>query len=415
MEQNLLLKEARTIIREAISANITQRSIDCRGCDNICYDMERIVNRAEKLIGKQRAVECIEVASYVVSRGVYLASNADSSSGFLTNLLWYALDICKKAAESIAPEDASSCDAAIKILIKYAKGKDFDGWEDERYNLVETGIAIVNKKNSPKVYAFLDDIKAKIATDTWSKAYYKNRDTVFRYRLLRQLEGRKAATKMLYDNITISELRVIAIKDLIEEKDYEKAEKLCLEVAETNDHNYYYRDADPSEWNNILKEIYYASKEEDKLISLLERLFVWKSKLAWEELKEIYIKKDEWEEKKWTLLERVRKSTYFYLEILQAEKLWENLMDEIERTDYCIYEYADDLAKIFAERTFTAYIKDVEKECANATTRSKYRKVSRRIKHLKELGGQEQAGIVVARLRESYSHRPALLEELSII
>ena len=113
---------------------------------------------------------------------------------------------------------------------------------------------------------------------------------IVRYFIHRHIYGEKNTQEELYQNIGIDELRIIAIKDAMKDKNYEEAEKLCLE--KTNEEAWHYRSSDPEDWNNVLYDIYKTANNIEKQIA---QLIKWKgndtAKSLIEELKQIYPRK----------------------------------------------------------------------------------------------------------------------------
>ena len=91
-----------------------------------------------------------------------------------------------------------------------------------------------------------------------------------------------------YQNISLNELRIIAIKDALEDKNYDEAEKLCLEKANAED-TWHYHSSDPEDWNNMLYDIYKKANNTEKQIA---QLIKWrgaaKARELIEELKQTY-------------------------------------------------------------------------------------------------------------------------------
>ena len=96
--------------------------------------------------------------------------------------------------------------------------------------------------------------------------YTKKEDLIVRYLLHRHLYGKKNTQKELYQNISLNELRIIAIKDVMEDKNYDEAEKLCLEKA-NEEETWHYRSSNPEDWNNMLYDIYKTASNTEKQIA----------------------------------------------------------------------------------------------------------------------------------------------------
>lgn len=87
--------------------------------------------------------------------------------------------------------------------------------------------------------------------------YYRKENSIVRYLLYRHMKGKDETRIELYENIEMRELCVIAIKDVIEERDYREAERLCLDKLQ-NEEAWHYRKHDPEDWNNLLFTVYEA-------------------------------------------------------------------------------------------------------------------------------------------------------------
>lgn len=156
-------------------------------------------------------------------------------------------------------------DQAFALIIKQARKSVFDGWTDWRYDLLKCGICLCDEKSAKKLEKVLDTL-LEISREDYYPEYTKKEDLIVRYLLHRHLYGKKNTQKELYQNIAINELCIIAIKDAMEDKNYDEAEKLYLGKVNAEE-TWHYHCSDPEDWNNILYDIYKTANNKEKQIA----------------------------------------------------------------------------------------------------------------------------------------------------
>lgn len=84
-------EEILTVVKSTIAASVKRNThggyIGWSSCDNICMDMHACLDLCEKALEKHENMAALEAAVYIQTSGVKLASNADSSSGMLTDVI----------------------------------------------------------------------------------------------------------------------------------------------------------------------------------------------------------------------------------------------------------------------------------------------------------------------------------------
>ena len=264
------------IVKNTIAASIkcnTHRGyIGWSSCDNICLDMHECLDMCTKTLETCGYMAALEAATYILVSGLKLASYADSSSGMLTDVIMYTYELIDQCTKEIKKQDKQMRDQALALIIKEAKKSVFDDWTVWRYDLLKCGICLCDEKSAKKLEKVLDTLW-EISREDYSPEYTKREDLIIRYLLHRHLYGKKNTQKELYQNISIDELRIIAIKDSIEEKNYDEAEKLCLEKANAEE-TWHYRSRDPEDWNNMLYEIYKTANNTEKQIAQAKKLLL---------------------------------------------------------------------------------------------------------------------------------------------
>ena len=354
----------------------------------------------------------LEAAAYILVSGVKLASHADSSSGMLTDVIMCTYELIDKCTKEIEKEDKQMRDQALALIIKEAKKSVFDGWTDWRYNLLKSGICLCDEKSAKKLEKVLDTL-LEISREDYFPEYTKKEDLIVRYLLHRHSYGKENTQKELYQNILINELRIIAIKDAMEAKNYDEAEKLCLEKANA-ENTWHYRSGDPEDWNNMLYDIYKAENNTEKQIAQAKKLLLMGNEKFWGVLKQIYKACGTWNENYESLLDELKdsKRTVCYRSVLISENEKKRLLEDVMENPYDLFCYGKYLVKEYPEQIYELCYKEISESCAQAKDRREYKKITKNIAQLIKWKGNDTAKSLIEELKQRYPRKPALLDEL---
>lgn len=404
------------IVKNTIAASIkcnTHRGyIGWSSCDNICMDMHDCFDMCAETLEKRGYMVALEAATYILISGVKLASHADSSSGMLTDVIMCTYELIDKCTKEIEKKDQQMRDQALALIIKEAKKSVFDGWTDWRYDLLKSGICLCDEKSAKKLEKVLDTL-LEISQEDYFPEYTKKEDLIVRYLLYRHLYGKKNMQKELYQNISINELRIIAIKDAMEEKNYDEAEKLCLEKANA-ENTWHYRSGDPEDWNNMLYDIYKIANNTEKQIAQAKKLLLMGNGKFWEVLKQIYKECGAWNENYESLLDELKdsKRTVCYRSVLISENEKKRLLEDVMENPYDLFYYGKCLIKEYPEQVYELCYREISESCAQAKDRREYKKITKNIAQLIKWKGNDTAKSLIEELKQRYPRKPALLDEL---
>lgn len=406
-----IMPTVRNTITASIKCNTHRGYIGWSSCDNICMDMQGCLDMCAEALEMFSYMASLEAAAYILVSGVKLASNADSSSGMLTDVILYTYELINKCTKAIEKQDKQMRDQALALIIKAAKKKVFDGWSDWRYDLLKCGICLCDEKNAKKLEKVLDTL-LEIPQEDYFPEYTKKEDLIVRYLIHRHLYGKKNTQKELYQNISINEFRIIAINDAMEDKNYDAAESLCLEKV--NEETWLYRSSDPKDWNNILYNIYTTANNTEKQIKQAKKLLLMGNEKFWSDLKQIYNECGAWNENYESLLDELKdsKRTKCYRSILIDENEKKRLLEDVMENPYDLFYYGKYLVKEYPEQVYKLCYMEIRESCAQAKDRREYKKVTKQIAQLIKWKGNDTAKSLIEELKQTYSRRPALLDEL---
>lgn len=407
-----IMPKVKTKIATSIKSNTHRGFINCRSCDNICMDMHDCLDMCAETLENCDYLAALEVSVYILVSGIKLAYRADSSSGMLTDVILRTYEPIGNCAKEIAKQDKEMRDQALALIIKNAKKKVFDGWIDWRYDLLKCGICLCDKKSAKKIEKTLNKFLEDIQEAPFPE-YYKEQDVIARYHIHRHLYGRKHTKDELYQNISIDELCFIAIKDAMADKNYDEAERLCLDKINKEKFRHYCS-SDPKDWNNILYDIYKAVNDIEKQIVQAKKLLFMGNEQFWGVLKLIFNESGTWNENYEILLNGLRdsKQTVCYRSILIAENEKKRLLEDVMAYPYDLFCYGEYLVKEYPEQVYELCYEEISKSCAEAKERRGYKKVTKQIAQLIKWKGKDTAKALIDELKQTYPRRPALLDEL---
>lgn len=408
---NDILEGAKKTINTSIKGNTVRGYIGWHSCDNICMDMHDVLDMCEDAFKQERYAEVLEVATYVLISGVKLASYADSSSGMLTDVVMCTFEMIDLCTQTIAKLDVAVRNQALSLLIKESKKKAFDGWTEWRYELLEKAICLCDEKMAVKLEKVLNTFLEE-SENNYVPEYARQEDVVLRYKLHRHLKGAEAVKDELYVSLHIREMRVIAVKDAVEAKDYTEAEKLCLEQIKKEQGHYYRRS--PDDWNNILFDVYVAAENIEKQLQQAKKILLLGNEEFWDVLKRLYQSQNVWNEQKPILLNELGQSKYTvcYRSVLVEENEKELLLKAVTENPYNLFYYAQFLVKDYPNEIYELCAGYIREQCAQATDRRLYKKVCKDLLQLIKWKGNATARMLVDEFKETYPRRTALLDEL---
>lgn len=410
-ETNDILEVAKTTIKASIKCNTVRGYIGWNSCDNICMDMYDVLDMCENAFRQGRFINVLETANYVLVSGVKLASYADSSSGMLTDVIVCTFELIGLCTQTIAKEDMEMRTKAFSLIIKEAKKKAFDGWTSWRYELLDKVICLCDEKMATKLEKVLD-VFLENDTDAYMPEYNKREDMILRYQLHRHIKGADVVKDELYANLHIEELRVIAVKDALREKQYQEAERLCLEQIKDDD--WRYNKNDPDDWNNILFDVYVQAGQIDKQLEQAKKILFLGNEEFWDVLKKLYQSQNAWETQRPILLEELKNSKHAicYRSVLIEENEKKLLLEAVSAQPLDLFYYGQFLVKDYPEEIYDLCEDYIRRKCAEATDRRLYKKVCKDLLQLINWKGNATAKVLVEEFKATYPRKPALLDEL---
>ncbi len=408
------LEFAKELVQETIRANTRRGYIDMDGCDNICTDLDGILDKARLRIQRGQWESALEITQFVLLTGMKLAGKADSSSGSLGWTVHAAMETVTLALSSLV-ESGGDRAKWVRRLLETAQDPVFEGWTDWRYELLRRTAVLANEQNEDAFYETLANLSDRRWESFQDGPRYDEQDKQIRYYVIRHAHGAEEGRAYLERNLEVDEFRLILAKEYMEEGNYAAAEALCRERLAKEEQS---RSRQlPGRWDLLLYEIYQAWGNREKQIRQSRALALMGAEGFYQITKGLLAEDGRWQETYPEFLAELKaaRPAYEYMEILKLEGEIPLLMEQVRLNPESAFRYGAVLAPQYREEVCKLCTAVIRKEAEQAGSRREYQALCSLIRSLAELGGQAVAKTVVAELRQKHPRRRALMDELGRI
>lgn len=410
-------KSAVSAVRERIAAvkrRGTRRGfIDYRGCMDVCADFNKIIDEAEETLNAGEYEPAYTVTALIIINCAKIAGTADSSSGCLTDTIYFAQKLLAKVCAG-AKNDSKAAKYIFEKGLKDAADKAFDGWEHMAYDFLESIAVLSNGDNLDNLYAVLDALHEKLSKKEYA-SYHLQSDAVVRLAAIGSAFGEQAAEAFIAAHLNFDEIRKTAVRRAIEKRDFREAERLCRERLEDEvDTGFYSR---ISEWRYLLYEVYDKAGDIENRIATAKDLLFRSDTEYYDVLKRLLTEKGVWEAEYPALRDRLSRNLplHLYMRILSKEGETALLLEKVREYPPDVFTYGKQLSKVYPAETYEICLDVIYREADEANDRKKYKKVCANIRKLFEYGGIAETDAVIAELKKKYPRRPAMLDELNAL
>lgn len=395
------LKPLKEQIKLLIRSNSERGFLPYSGCNQVCVELIDILNNS-KSYADQRYV--FDLHLLVLVETIKLISHADTSSGLVSDVIHDCLQGIKELCQSAEEKDYKYFFDAI---LKAVKNKAFEEWEEYGYALLRQAVHFVdNVKQANKVFGLFPVLGPMVSGKDYPDMY------LITYEIKLRLEGETAAHRYMMENLEVDELRVIAVENALEAKQYELAEQLCKEAMKEE----YHWSAQISQWALFLERLYTEMSDTDQLIHITRHILFGGHTSYYSKLKKLYLSQGLWsDEQKRALLQQLsRKLTAdSYGMLLQEEGELQMLLQMVQNHPYLIAQFGKQLAELYPIETNSIYELYIMEQAILATNRREYRGVCKLIKNYSVAIGKSNAVVLIERLCALYPRRTAMLDELA--
>jgi hypothetical protein len=405
---------SKKLIREYINHAKRNGFIDWRHVDSALQGAEMTLKKAQEKIEMGDSETAVLLALEVLSPVVKMIQYCDDSNGGVSFIMNWAISTIEQAVTTNLEQlDEKEQKKLFEVILKEALKKQFDGWSDWRFELLNVCAIFSHKKDlRKKLEKQLEMLEQKAGT-SWGEEYEKKQVKLLQFEIIEKCDGTSAAEKFIYKNIKISDFREKAITRALENNDYEKVLELCISGEEVDKS---YRGL-VHKWQEYRYQAYEGLDDVENQRKLAYEFLFSNEYSYYMKLKELY-ELDKWPEVLGRLIEAFEKERYqstVYIEILKEEKLTQQIIEYCKKHKSLIMDLYPYLMESHFEEANELFINYIELSAEGTSDRRGYRNVCKLIKTYKKAFGTIHSHKLIGELKQRYQKRPAFIDELGKI
>jgi len=399
------VNQIKTILRKASGR---YGLIDWSGTAEVADKIDKLLTIARLQMKHQNLKSTVFICMAVMEQMVEAQQYADDSNGEIGWCIDSAFDLLNEVAIDLQEESVR------RLIIDYCFSaydkKIYQGWDWHIGMLNTASLLIKTEKEKENILEKID----RFENDSYSLEYAQE----IKYEVLLKTAGKKEAEEYLSQHLTNSILRRKAIIQALELKNFDEANKLALDGVE------YDAEEKPGlviEWYDWLLKIAQAQKDTHKIIEYARHLLIddfSKEQNYYNILKQL-IDPDEWDSFFEQLIKDIaennfRSSDQLIENLYIKEERWEKLLEILQQSPslYKIENYESFLVDTYSVEIIALYAESVIPFIKINKDRKNYRYACRILKKMIKLGGKDKVEQIMEYLRNEYSNRRALMEEL---
>jgi hypothetical protein len=372
------------------------------GVNDYCDKLNDILQKSGRYLNKDRCLVGFYVSIEVIDAvNDLLDFNFEGFS--LESLASDSFEVLSKSCNLISRYGTTpQKEEVFNILIK----KSLEGYclDDWNYNFINEVIKFVNEDNKNEIYEILDDHD--------SRKYYHSENQIIKSNIVESLEGKDKAYEFKMKHLEVEESAKIAFKDAINKKDFEFAEKLCLDnITKDKSHLSNFK------WLKLLNKLYKSLGMIEKQIEISNHLLKNGKAEYYPILKKLYEKLGILDEKYDELNNMLidNSNILLYGDVLRNEKEWGLLWREVQKNPMNILKFGEDLNKIYGDEICRFWRDFLIRYGESANSRGKYKDFVNKLGEFYKSGNNEFADEVFDYFRENHPRRTAMQDELDVL
>lgn len=367
-----------------------------------------LLHKATELLNRENYTETWMIASAVVEQVSEVTGSIDDSDGMIGDSFEGAFNLISELADKAEVPMPLKEQMLDWHKAEYPKDK-YENYGDDTILDSMVDLAEVTNRTG-EIFPILDSAIGKTSSEYELVSLLKQKAW-----LLKSLGKMAEYADLMNENLQHSEFRKIKLDELLEQQQYNDAEKLVEEgirISEEQKHS-----GTTRHWKEQLLEIYRKTNQKDKYLVLLRELFYASNRQYYPLLKQT-IGPEKWPEELARIITTLKKSRMdwnFLYELYAAELMLPELLQLI--TQHAEFRLIKTYEPYLLSNFPAEIIKLYEQVCLNyafrANSRGDYHELASMLKHVQKLdGGNQIVTKLLTSFREIYKRRPAMMDEL---
>ena len=402
-----IAKHARDVIRGSIKSVMHRGYVEYRDVNAATDGADTVIQMIEDKINSGEYLTAIALGIIVVEEMMELLNCCDDSNGHVGGAISAAISEIQSAISSM-PENHKDNKKIFDTIIDHAFDSMYNGWTDWRSELLSALVPLCYCNESRlQLESHLitsDNLKAS----GWSRNYDLRQKQSLQLEIISRFDGDEAAQRYIESNMDNNDFRRTVIKSAIENGQYEKAIKLCIEGENAN-----------SEYAGIVKDfrqLQYAAYEaannqpEQRILALTLLLdgdfdYFLKYKSLHSSV--------EWITAFYDMLEKIEELNPWgvYVKILVHEKHKPRLLDYCNKTSGAIVNHYTHLLPEYKHEVGQLFVDHIRRLATGADNRSRYHEVCNLIKTCDKVCPGVTSE-VCDEIISKHAKRPAFMDEM---
>jgi len=399
-------KSARDVIRSSIKAVTHRGYVEYRDVAASTDGADAVLEMIEDKIDSNELLTAVSLGVIVAEEMMDLLDYCDDSNGYVGGAISQAIEKIRDAADAAKNHDDTK--KIFNTIMTHALDPIYNGWTDWRMDLLSSLVPLCFDKESRAQLEECLSVQETQNASEWSRDYDFRQKQGILLDIITQFDGAKAAEKYVNNNLDNIDFRRVAIKQAIDNKDYNKAIKLCIDGEEEN-----------SRYPGIVKDMrilrygaYEAAGMKDELKPLALELLLDGDFDYYLKYKSLH-GKDEWISALYGVLEKTESNSVrgIYIQILLHEKHKPRILAYCNKFPSSIATYYTHLLPEYKNEVGILFANHIRQQAAGADSRSRYSEVCKLIKACDKVC-PEAAHEVCVEILSNYAKRPAFMDEM---
>lgn len=340
----------------------------------------------------------------------------DDSNGVLGDCLTMAYDLLRDMGTEVGSEPIRK--VIFDFCLNHFEKHSFKGWD---WHIDVLWLAVATARTEKEYDALLSLVEQEQNHEPkgYSEEFEERQLQLVKYRILVITRGDEAAEAYLQQKLDNPELRRVAIKKAIMQKEFDAAIKLAMDGVKKDMKQY---PGLAKEWYDWLLTIALAQNDTPKIIEYARYLLIdnFQPQKDYFQILKQHVEPGQWNDFVDQLIRDIEAKnqgchTGLIAKILIKEERWEQLWDLVSGLPFLqsVEYYESYFTQRHPDQLAELYAKLILEYMSHNMGRDHYQTACRFIRKIIKLGERQVANDLIDTLRKTYPQRRALLEELN--
>ncbi len=400
-------------VREAIyDAGGRDGFIDYRESYNYTRAMNEFIDEAYKLIENTRFDTAFELITCILDEIPDLAiDDSNGSTGEIgENCIEVIYEILDKTIDNLDKNPV------VKQIFNYVSNElitnDLGNYSIEIKDIIN--IFIEDGRFSKECEEVLLKAISSLEKDDWDSDYRKQEYIEYLINLYEITDDYDKKFELIKNNIDIFEIFKKYIEILKQEKSLKEIIKMLKDYRVKHKNN-------EKEISDMLLNIYKSNDmTEEYKKELYDALYIYDKYdfYTYKKIKILY-NKNEWRDELYNILSKIDRREYTSFDLLSKIFIEENMIDDLfdlikDSNFETITRYEQYVLPKYTKELLSIYLEDCNRQLFIAQNRKAYQYLASKLRHIKGIkNGDILVNQFIIKLKEKYSNKPALIDEIS--